>query len=850
MRREKGGPLGVSSLRSRVLGTLALALGALTFVPAGSAQELPSGTGVVMTFRGLATGTGGAVLAKPRRFAPVGVVLENKGPKDVDGLLRVYRGQEVAKGSGPSAVPDQSLFYERPIRLPRNARRTETVYYCCQDREPADRLCVAFESAGNDPVVLFPKLDMKTDASLVLSISSNETDDAAKLGGGSLPGPKRPYEVVMKRADLQALPDRCDGYAPYDLVVVSDLDPSGLSAEQLQALKNFVLGGGDLLVAFSVKSADGPLSFDDSLLPVKAAASGLPTEERDVRPIQALAPGVLEPIERPTVQTKRVVPLPGTNVLVGTADAPLVVRGRVGAGRVTYVAFPLSAVASWQGNRALLGLALRPPGEELETGRSPAAPPLEETLLNLTEALRTLEPPSTLLIGPLLTLYVALVGPLNFLLLSRLGKRSWSYATAAAVALVFGGLFYLVGWAYKGSHALVARAAIIELSSSPALPSRIESLTGFFSTERGNVDGKAAAGSSIAPVAERQLGRAGRVVEPVGADFALKAVELDTWALRRFRSIRVAPCGAVTADLHYEGSHIVGKVTNLTNPPQTLLAPTLFVGERCLELEDLAPGKTLEFDTPATDRPEFRLAERLIDKLSREGYGARFEESSATGGDPFDRDPRRRIQAMLVRRAGALNAPPDAVPALLAGVFATDPDGVGLETRAQVDLGRALVITETEIAVSSGDLTLNGLLPRVVAGDGFEANPGLEGGPPKLGLGAKAADGYVVYEWRLPSSPEHPLALKSLDLRWTLAEPPEENTLVCEFWDWQNAHFVPLAYNKANAREGSFPIDKPSQVGRFFEPGTGLVRVAFRSKSTRDVYLEHVWLGASTVTKK
>ena len=623
--------MGVYS-RSAALTALALAVVALSGSRAVIAQDKP-GPGVTMSFRGLAAGAP-AVLGKPRHFVPLSVVLENRGPSDVDGLLRVYRGQEVPKGSAPSAVPEQSLFYERPVKLPRNARRTETVYYYCQEHEPGDRLCVAFESPGKDPVVLFPKLELRTDAALVLSLSSNEIDDAAKLGGGAIAGPKRPYDVVLKRADLQALPDRAEGYASYDLIIVSDLDPSVLSAEQTKALRNWVLAGGDLLVAFSVKSADGPASFDDSLLPVKPAP-GPSTEERDVRPLQAIAPGVLDPIEHPNMLVRRVIPDPGARILLGTPAAPLVVRGRAGAGRVTYFAFPLAAVATWPGSHSLLGLALRPPGEELEISRAPAAPPLEESLLNLTEALRTLEPPSTLLIGPLLTLYVALVGPLNFVILTRIGKRSYSYATAAGIALLFGGLFYLVGWLYKGSHALVARAGIVELSSSPALPSRIESLTGFFSTELGVVDGKVAPGSCIAPIAERSLGRAARVVEPVGSDFVLKDVQLATWALRRFRSIRVVSCGAVTADLRYEGARIVGKVSNLTHPPVTLLAPTLFVGERCVELDDLPAGKTLDVEAIPTDRPTLRVADCLIDQLSREAYGARFEDSSATGGDPY-----------------------------------------------------------------------------------------------------------------------------------------------------------------------------------------------------------------------
>jgi hypothetical protein len=803
----------------------------LLFAPAVLGQE-PKGSGVALALRGV---TPGEVLGKPRRFAPVTVVVSNDGPREVEGLLRVYRRIDTAQG--PSAVPEQGLFYERPLKLPRGARRTETVFYYCQDHEP-DRLCVAFEAPGSDAVVLYPKLEL-TDNLFVLSLTSSDADEATKLGGGTFAGPKRPYKVVVKRGDVAALPTRAEGFAPFDLLVLSDLDPRSLSPAQVQALRGWVLGGGDLLVAFSGKAAEGLGGFDDSLLPV-TALPGPATEERDVRPLQALAPTVTEVIEKANMVVKRVRANPGTRVLLGSTDAPLVVRGRAGAGRVTYAAFPLAAIANWPGARSVLELALRPPVEEIEVSRIPAAPPLEEALLNLTEALRTLEPPSALLIGPLLSLYVALVAPLNFVVLSRLGRRSFAYVTAAVIALVFGALFYVVGWIYKGSHALVARAAIVDLASSPDLPSRVDSLTGFFSTDRGVVDGKGPSGAVLAPIAERSSGRAGRVLELDDKGFELRAVELDTWALRRFRSIRLAKRGAVVASLHWEGSHITGSLKNATDPPLLIEAPTLFVGSRCVELEDLAPGATLPVDAVPTDRPTLRIADRLLNQLSRDAYGARFDDST-TGVDPFDHDPRRRIRAMLERRAASLSPSPDAVPALLAGVISADVDGVNLEASAQLDVARALTLSETEVLVgATSELSLNGLLPRVLGGNGFEPVPGAEGAPPKLSVGANA-EGFCVFEWRLPAQAERPLNPKSLDIRWTLSEIPDPDAFGFDLYDWTSGKFTALVA-QFPSREGRYTVSKSSQFARFIEPATGTVRAQLRSKSTREVALEHLSL--------
>src|SRR5262245_54999463 len=78
--------------------------------------------GVTISFRSLGTGAP-TVFGRPRKFAPITAVLQNDGGTDVEGLLRVYRSQEVAAGVAFSAVPEQGLFYERPVKIPRGSRQ-------------------------------------------------------------------------------------------------------------------------------------------------------------------------------------------------------------------------------------------------------------------------------------------------------------------------------------------------------------------------------------------------------------------------------------------------------------------------------------------------------------------------------------------------------------------------------------------------------------------------------------------------------------------------------------------------------------------------------------------------------
>src|SRR2546421_969855 len=359
---------------------------------------------------------------------------------------------------------------------------------------------------------------------------------------------------------------------------------------------NWVHLGGDLIVAFSGKVSEGLGGTDDALLPV-SPAPGDGSEQQSLRALERVVPNAAGLLNPASVTIRRVVPKPGARGIAGSPGLPLIVRGHSGAGRVTYLAFPLAALRScWNGPscKALLAGCVHQPREDLETTRPPPlAPPLEEVLLNMTEALPSVDPPSGLIMGPLLILYVALVAPLNYVLLTRLGKKDYTTPAALIVAVIFGAMFYGIGWYYKGTRALVARAAVVELAQDPTEPSRIDGMTGFFSTERGVLDGEAPKGACVAPIAEHVNARAGAVLEPAEGTPSLKDVELDTWALRRFRTTRPEVAGSVVLNLQIEDRRLVGgTVENKTK--WVLESPMILVGNQSIPLADMRPGQKLK----------------------------------------------------------------------------------------------------------------------------------------------------------------------------------------------------------------------------------------------------------------
>jgi hypothetical protein len=814
----------------RVIPALVLAVSALA--PAALAQDkTPKKSGVTISFRGLGT-QAAQVLGKPRRFVPITAVLENTGDQDADGLLRVYRSQEVAAGVTFSAVPEQALFYERPVKVPRGGKRVEEISYYCQDHEP-DRICVAFEAANGETIVAspHPALSLHGPELLALSITSSDQDEGLALGGGNVPGPRRTYELQVKHGDPASLPERPEGYGAFDFVILSELDPRAITPRQAHALVEWVELGGDLLVAASPKEGEALSAIEELELPVMRAKAD-PIELRELSALETLFGPGTPPLARSPVPVRRVIPRPGARVLAGTADDPLIVRGSLGAGRITYFPFPLASLRSVWGSdkdspaRALVALCAHPPREDLEA--VPTAPPLEEVLLNFSEAVKNADPPSALVVAPLLILYVTLVAPLNYIILTRIGKRDFAMLTAAIIAVLFGVLFYAIGWAVHGSGALLARGAIVELPPSKDMRARVETMTGYFSTDRGVVDARAPRGSSIAPIAERPNGRGAHVIET--SDPTLKAVELDTWSLRRFRTVRLERLGAVSLDLSLDGGMLAGTVTNET--PWVIETPVILIGNRCVELNDLRPGDKVQLNQTPGDSQHAALLTRLLRGLHKDAF--KSTETLGYGqSDPFQGDASARLRAALQRRLESENAGPGALPAIFLGCVERDLGGVDMESGATVELARALVLEETAVTCAGDRLNLLDLPPVVSRHrKSWEPSMGATGSPGRLAFDNPANEpGTVTFEWRVPASHDVPFDARSFELSWDFGGDPDPDQTMFKLYDWSAGRFE-VASVRVDNRKKTWTKSKAADMGRYVDRESGLIRIQLETGMT------------------
>jgi hypothetical protein len=757
---------------SRLVGVplLAIALGALVGGPA-SAQG-PNDSPIKVTAGGVA---GPIVRARPRAFVAVRVLLENDSAREVEGTLRVYR----AASPGDSGA-EQGLFFERRVALPRGGRRAETVYYYAQENEPPRQLCVTFlPDDAPAPAPVFPELQVNRDSALVLVISSQDAEEALGVfRSATIPGPRRLWRTETLRAEVSALPDHLAGYDAFDTVAVTDLDPGDLPAESARALVEWVEAGGDLVVAFSGRR-EVPLELR-ALLPVVRPGGPDRAVERSLVGLRALGRGRGWPGDE-RVLCDEVLPAPGAEVLAGTAEAPLILRGRRGAGWVTYLTFPLDAapLRRWPEKPDFAGNLVRLPRAELggKTDAPMVAPPLEELQLNLSEALATLTPPSALLIAPLLIFYVVLVSPLNYALLARRRRLKLSQPVAAAVVFVFGLLFYGIGRVYKGSEDMVTQVAVVELPVESGR-ARVDVMTGYYSTSQALVAATAPPGAAVGPIAEEPTGREGRIVDdPAGA--RLDGLTVATWSLRRFRTLRAQDLGAVAVDLTLDQTVLRGSVHNRSQ--LTLDAPVLLLPCGFLELSSaLSPGEKLELKGISLVRFESDQRADSIEllgvlKTDASGgyppvYGRDLGVGSMGTGDPYLGSSLRRIFGTVMHRLRRVPGSSDRLPALLVARAVGDAGGVVVEGTGAPTLARQLVVVEAQVRLPiPGNLAMNGLEPRVSLtpklADDWVPVDGPTGAPPMLGGGFNEP-AVVEFVWTVPSSEQAPLRAGLLRLRW------------------------------------------------------------------------------------
>lgn len=389
------------------------------------------------------------------------------------------------------------------------------------------------------------------------------------------------------------LPQRWYGYDSVSAVVLKGLSMQTLSEAQTEALRQWIAGGGTLIVASDSRYALLTEPRVQALLPVQVVG----VQQRDGLPELEARYGVpLQPVPLIAMQAR----LTQGEVLVGSPDAPLLVQRAFGSGRVVFLAvdYATKPLTGWHGNRALWHDMLQPE-ERIDFRRVFAELGLLDERHPAVEILSrpVLLYPTHVILGVSLICFCgALSGLFWFIRRRRLGLN----ATAVAVTLTF---LAFIGWGYTLliQHSLHHPALAFDLTTLEALPgsgySRLSGAVGVFSVHGGRYTLPLRhPGTMMRHTFTRGSGPAGEALEvAVRESTAIRHIDLGPWTLRALSLEGMVPTPLqVQAKRHPNGLQV-----SVENPGALPLHAAVLVhhGQSSL-LGTIAPGQILSVALP------------------------------------------------------------------------------------------------------------------------------------------------------------------------------------------------------------------------------------------------------------
>ena len=380
---------------------------------------------------------------RPNDWTPVRVQVKNNGESVVGRLVIRPETSGIVVGNA----------FSTPIDLPAGAEKVEIINI--QARTFPDSLRV--ELIDDEDFIVASQeatLNDLRQQDQLYAVVTGATTQAISLSGVHIGG----YQAEQALWDISNIPDNPMALQSLDMMVLHGIDSENLATAQRTAIQRWVEGGGHLLVIGGPSAQTTATAFTD-ILPF------VPEDSQSVDDLTTLAvysgDYQSELVERTIIATGTMAD--NGVVLAQTDDEiPLLIRRELGAGVIDYMtADPtLEPLASWD-NLSALWL-------KLLSSRSPQPIWTEgftrpewgaEALANLP-GVDLLPPIQTLCL--FLFLYIALIGPLNYFILSRINRNGWGWLTIPLIIIVFTGIAWTVGFNLRGSEVIVSRTTVVQ----------------------------------------------------------------------------------------------------------------------------------------------------------------------------------------------------------------------------------------------------------------------------------------------------------------------------------------------------------------------------------------------------
>lgn len=224
--------------------------------------------------------------------------------------------------------------------------------------------------------------------------------------------------------------------AMFSIITLNDIAVSQWSQQKVQAIKDWVAGGGTLLIGGGAGYSATAAAFSE-LLPVEGQA----TVAWNGADLLMDYTGSTESIAALQVVNGKLVR--GQSVLEDQG-IPIVASNNYGKGKVVYTAFDLGLkpFANWDGRTAFLENVL---SEQLMLQNMSYQPDYWWGMDNSSSQFPRLKSPEVGGLLVIFVIYTLIVAPIMYLVLRRLDRREWSWWLIPSLAVVSTAIIVLIG---------------------------------------------------------------------------------------------------------------------------------------------------------------------------------------------------------------------------------------------------------------------------------------------------------------------------------------------------------------------------------------------------------------------
>ncbi|MBW3638033.1 MAG: hypothetical protein KY445_16435, partial [Armatimonadetes bacterium] len=605
------------------------------------------------------------LLVRRGRWFPVAVTLSNTGDP-VAGTVRL----KLRAGGDFENAPNE--FY-CPVDLPTNARKVIWLYGRLE-RPNVAAVEISFSGRGfKTQTQRVPVREPEEGQRVILTVSDGDSglsDTLKSLRGSGLSltgaaqptgfnpnnsqGPLRPVETTRA-----GVPDRWFGLECADLVVLGDFAHTALLPPQIEALRGFVMGGGNLLAlggSNAARLATSPLA---DLWPAQVGNSGSAGAGEVAGIVERYVPVPKNGADRlggsPVVVARGPLKT-DAQLSAGTRAVPLFSSLDRGAGRVLLLGFDPSQPPfnGWSGQNSLwkdvfgAGVKLKRldsvdsatfyDGPNYYGGRymgggpisrsyepqEASSTPTGQLLDALARASQQRKMPPVSQIAWFLALYVFVLVPLNYTILRFTDRRELAWITIPIIVVAFSGFAYAAALSIRGNAILTRQVDVVQGSlGSPA--ARADSLLWLFSPKRTTYDiSSQVPTSAVADYANDAGGKQGAfsILQPADASgFKVEGANVWMWTDRAFSAQSLVPLGK---GLSWNGDRI-------QNGSSLELRGAVWVQDREVRaLGTVASGATVAIPAAASERAvEVDLPAAII---RASGLDKVFDEKTVANG--------------------------------------------------------------------------------------------------------------------------------------------------------------------------------------------------------------------------